>query len=100
MEDEIDKHEYDVCLIGCGAYGMPLAAHVKRQGKKAVHLGGVLQLLFGIKGNRWEDPYYAVKEWGVPVGAYANLVNRPYWIKPGEYGRPKNADNVEGACYW
>lgn len=99
MEEEIDKRNYDICLIGCGAYGMCLAAHVKRQGKKAVHLGGALQLLFGIIGNRWENPNYGVKEWGIPVGLYSNLINR-YWIRPGEEGRPKNADQVEGACYW
>lgn len=51
MEDEMDKTDYDICLIGCGAYGFPLAAHAKRKGKKAVHLGGALQLLFGIKGK-------------------------------------------------
>ena len=28
MKSEIDKRDYDVCLLGCGAYGMPLAAHV------------------------------------------------------------------------
>lgn len=33
-------------------YGFPLAAHVKHKGKQAIHLGGTLQLLFGIKGNR------------------------------------------------
>lgn len=47
----MDKIDYDICLIGCGAYGFPLAAHAKRKGKKAVHLGGALQLLFGIKGK-------------------------------------------------
>lgn len=99
MEEEIDKRNYDICLIGCGAYGMCLAAHVKRQGKKAVHLGGALQLLFGIIGNRWENPNYGVKEWGIPVGLYSNLINK-YWIRPGEKGRPKNANRVEGACYW
>ena len=26
MKDEIDKHEYDIALIGCGAYGTCLAA--------------------------------------------------------------------------
>lgn len=56
MKSEIEKHDFDVCLVGCGAYGFPLAAHVKRMGKQAVHLGGALQLLFGIRGNRWEDP--------------------------------------------
>lgn len=99
MKEEIDKHDYDICLIGCGAYGMSLAAHVKRMGKKAVHLAGALQLLFGIIGNRWADPNYGVKEWGIPVGSYSNLINE-YWVRPGEHGRPKNAEKVEGACYW
>ena len=99
MKKEIDKHDYDVCLIGAGAYGFPLAAHVKRSGKKAVHLGGALQLLFGIKGKRWEDPNYGVKEWGIPYGSYNNLINK-YWVRPGNDLKPKNADQVEGACYW
>ena len=99
MEDEIDKEDYDVCLIGCGAYGFPLAAHVKRQGKKAIHLGGALQLLFGIRGKRWEKPSYGVKEWGIPYGSYSALMNK-YWVRPGEGGCPKNANQVEGGCYW
>ena len=99
MKNEIDKEEYDICLIGCGAYGFPLAAHVKRQGKKAIHLGGALQLLFGIKGKRWENPTYGVKEWGIPYGSYSTLMNE-YWIRPGESGRPQNANQVEGGCYW
>lgn len=99
MEDEIDKEDYDVCLIGCGAYGFPLAAHVKRQGKKAVHLGGALQLLFGIRGKRWENPSYGVKEWGIQYGSYSSFMNK-YWVRPGEGGRPKNANQVEGGCYW
>ena len=61
----LDKQDYDICLIGAGAYGFPLAAHVKRKGKKAIHLGGALQLLFGVKGKRWEDPNYGVNEWNV-----------------------------------
>lgn len=99
MKNEIDRHDYDICLIGCGAYGMSLAAHVKRTGRKAVHLAGALQLLFGIIGNRWTDPNYGVKEWGIPVGAYSNLINE-YWVRPGKQGRPQNAHKVEGACYW
>lgn len=99
MENETDKCDYDVCLIGCGAYGFPLAAHVKRQGKKAIHLGGALQLLFGIRGNRWENPNYGVKEWGIPYGSYSRMMNE-YWVRPGEDGKPKNAKQVEGACYW
>jgi len=99
MKSEIDKLDYDVCLVGCGSYGFHLAVHVKRNGKKSVHLGGALQLLFGIIGKRWEDPNYGVKEWGIPHGSYANLINE-YWVRPSANARPKNAEKVEGACYW
>ncbi|WP_158847907.1 hypothetical protein [Algibacter sp. L1A34] len=99
MKAEIDKVDYDVCLIGAGAYGFPLAAHVKRSGKKAVHLGGALQLLFGIRGKRWEDPNYGVEEWGIERGSYSSLMNE-HWVRPGEVNKPKNAQQVEGGCYW
>lgn len=99
MKQEMDKRDYNICLIGCGAYGFPLAAHAKRKGKKAVHLGGALQLLFGIKGKRWEDPNYGVKEWGIPYSSYTTLINE-YWVRPDDCVRPKTAKNVEGGCYW
>jgi hypothetical protein len=99
MKNEIDKVDYDICLIGAGAYGFHLAAHVKRTGKKAIHLGGALQLLFGIKGKRWESETYGVKEWGIPSGFYSSLMNEN-WIRPIEEERPKNAEKVENACYW
>jgi hypothetical protein len=93
MKIEIDKHDYDICLIGCGAYGFHLAAHIKRQGKKAVHLGGSLQLLFGIRGKRWEDSSYN------PNYNFTALMNE-HWVKPGKEEKPEGASNVEGACYW
>ena len=99
MKSQIDEIDYDIALIGAGAYGFHLAAHVKRSGKKAVHMGGALQLLFGIRGKRWEDPNYGVKEWGIPVGAYPNLINE-HWIRPDEQNKPSKANLVEGACYW
>lgn len=99
MKDEIDKRDYDVCLIGAGAYGFPLAAHVKRQGKKAVHIGGALQLFFGIKGNRWEMPHYPAI-WGLPDDFYLNLMNNSHWVRPTDKLKPANADKVEDATYW
>lgn len=99
MKAQMDKVDYDICIIGCGAYGFHLAAHAKRMGKKAIHMGGATQLLFGIKGNRWEDPMYGVIHWGLPYGFYTQMFNE-HWIKPGDIGRPKNAAVVEGACYW
>ena len=87
MKSEIDKKDYDICLLGCGAYGLPLAAHIKRSRKKAVHLGGSLQLLFGIRGARWEN------------SNYKKLMN-DFWVKPSATETPSKAQQVEEGCYW
>jgi len=99
MKSEIDKVDYDVCLIGAGAYGFPLAAHVKRKGKQGLHIGGALQLFFGIRGKRWEDQNYGVEAWGIPEGFYSNMMNE-YWVRPNEDETPNSSSKVEGACYW
>lgn len=98
MKNEMDKKDFDVALLGCGAYGFPLAAHAKRTGHKAVHIGGALQLLFGIKGKRWEDPIYGTKS-GLPKGTYPALMNNPHWVRPNDYITPQS-EKVEDACYW
>ena len=99
MKCQVDNCDYDICLIGCGAYGFPLAAHIKRQGRKSFHLGGSLQLLFGIIGSRWENNNYAEKARSVvPKLNYPNLINE-HWIRPTQY-KTKNSYKVEGNCYW
>lgn len=89
MYDEALKRDFDVAIIGCGAYGMPLAAMLKKAGKKAIHLGGVTQCLFGIKGRRWVNSPIDKR---VPINEN--------WIYPKENETPQNADNVENGCYW
>jgi len=86
MKKEIEKKDFDIALIGCGAYGFPLAAYVKSLGKQAIHLGGGLQLLFGIKGKRWENS----KE----------IKFNEYWINPLEEDKIKNYKKQEGGSYW
>ncbi len=103
MENEISKRNFDICLIGCGAYGLPLAAFVKRMGKQAIHLGGGLQLLFGILGNRWTRDYPQKKFWiyrdkKISLD-YTPLFN-DNWIYPLESDTIANAQSIEGACYW
>jgi len=88
MEDQIDSISYDVCILGCGAYGFPLAAHAKRTGHKAIHLGGATQLLFGIRGKRWEERT-----------DYQPLFNE-YWVRPDSKETPLAASLVENGCYW
>lgn len=86
MTEEIAKQDFDVCLIGCGAYGFQLASRVKRMGKIAVHMGGSLQTLFGIKGGRWDVQY-------------SDMYNE-YWVYPSEEETPAGFEKVEGGCYW
>lgn len=89
MEDEISKLDFDIAIIGCGAYGMCLAAHVKRMGKTAIHLAGWTQMLFGVYGNRW------IKD----QPKYSKYINE-YWIRPNKNEHPKGAEKVENGCYW
>ena len=88
MYDEAMKTDFDVAIIGCGAYGFPLAARLKQAGKQAIHMGGATQLLFGIMGSRWDT--------------YPNILalNNEYWVRPSASETPKGVQNVENACYW
>jgi len=88
MKNEISKRDFDIALIGCGAYGMPLGAHVKRMGKKAVHLGGAVQILFGIKGKRWDEHPIISKFYN------------SYWTRPLPSETPQAHRKVEDGCYW
>ena len=104
MEDKIIQIDFDVCIIGCGAYGLPLAAFVKRMGKQAIHLAGGTQLLFGILGNRWTKQYKMQKVWhyrpGIDINLdYTSLFNK-YWCYPLDCDTPKGATKVEDSCYW
>ena len=82
------NNRLNIALIGCGAYGFPLAAHVKRKGKKAVLLGGALQILFGIKGKRWEEH-----------PQISRLMNE-HWTRPLKNEVPNNSVKIDGGSYW
>lgn len=87
MKQQIKAIDFDIALIGCGAYAFPLAAYVKRLGKQSVVTAGATQLLFGIKGARWDKAE-------TPVPYNDN------WIRPRESEKPSGAQSVESGCYW
>jgi hypothetical protein len=91
MKDQISSIDFDVAIIGCGAYGFPLAAHVKRLGKKGIHLGGATQTLFGIKGKRWETKKIH--------GRVADMMNE-HWVRPQVSETPQGIKSIEDGCYW
>lgn len=84
MKTQMDSMSFDVALVGAGAWSIPLLAHAKNRGKKGLHLGGQLQLLFGIKGGRWDR---------------ADIYN-PFWIRPLPEERPENFKRMEHGAYW
>lgn len=88
MKDEIDKRDFDIAIIGCGAYGFPLSAHVKMIGKKSVHLGGAAQYLFGIKSNALNN------------NQRLSLLANDFWVKPSKAEIPKGIEKVENSRYW
>lgn len=88
MKEQIRKIDFDIAIIGCGAYAFPLGAYVKKLGKKAIVLAGATQILFGIKGRRWDNH---------PV--ISKLYNE-YWVRPKENEKPKQYSRIEGGCYW
>lgn len=88
MHQEAMKIDFDIAILGCGAYGLPLAAKLKKAGKQAIHMGGVTQILFGIKGRRWLD------------NPRAGITFNDAWEFPKESETPRNCNVVENHCYW
>lgn len=87
---DISKIDFDIALIGCGAYGMSIGAFIKREmGKRAVHLGGVTQLFFGIKGGRWDS-----------LPRIKSALYNQFWVRPFDSDIVVRPDTIEGGAYW
>jgi len=88
MKDEISKLDFDVALLGCSHYGLPLVAHIKNNLRKsAIYMGGELQNLFGIHGSRWDSKETAIKCFN------------SNWIKSFDE-KPNGFQLMDGGCYW
>ena len=92
MCEDIKKIDFDVALLGCGGYGMPLCYFIKNVlNKSSLYVGGGLQLLFGVMGKRWENNDMwkkIIKE------------NQSKFIRPSGEEIIKNNNNIEDGCYW
>ncbi len=91
MRDDISKIDFDIAILGCSHYGLPLVAHIKEHMKKtAIYMGGELQILFGIKGQRWDN-------WERVNKHYNDHWTRSIDEKPDSYNAPIGTDD---GCYW
>lgn len=88
-KEKINKEDFDIALLGCGSYGLPLVNHIKNKlNKTAIYIGGALQIMFGIKGKRWDN---------MPK---VNKLYNEYWVRPSEEETPPNCNLVEDGTYW
>ena len=91
MYQQAMQVDFDLAILGCGAYGFPLAAKMKQAGKQAVHMGGITQILFGIHGKRWDED----KNHQFLQQYYSDA-----WVRLSDKDKPKDAKAVEDGCYW
>lgn len=90
-QSDIIKHDFDIALIGAGAYGHFLASFCQSLGRVGIHLGGALQTIFGVSGRRWDDP---------TSPDYLGDKISCRWIYPSREETPDGYELVEGGCYW
>jgi hypothetical protein len=89
LTEDLAGRSFDACLIGAGAWSLPLCAFVRTTLQRpAIHLGGALQILFGIRGKRWErHPFIK------------HLFNEN-WIRPLPQEKPTTQWRNDGGAYW
>ena len=88
MTEKTYQIDFDIALIGCGSYGFPLASRIKKYGKKSIHLGGATQLMFGIKGKRWDQEQ-----------VFVNLYNK-FWKYPSINEKPIGYLGLDRGSYF
>ena len=86
--EAVSKVEFDVALCSCGGYGNPLCAYIYSMGRSAIYVGGVLQMYFGVYGQRWLREQKDA----------TNLYLTAEWTRPAI--RPKGHESIENGCYW
>jgi hypothetical protein len=59
MTAEIAELAFDIALLSCGSYTMHLGNFIRHtMEKKAVYVGGMLNVFFNIYGERYNTPFY------------------------------------------
>jgi hypothetical protein len=86
--DQIEAAPYDILVAGAGGISLLLAAHARKSGRIGIHMGGPTQVLFGIRGRRWDsDPFFQ------------ETMNE-FWVRPSVDETPTETWRIENGCYW
>jgi hypothetical protein len=58
IKNNIKNIDFDIAFIACAAYTMPLGDYIsKTMQKKAIYIGGILNMFFSIYGERFKGMY-------------------------------------------
>lgn len=61
MSEELSNLDFDIALLSCGSYATPLGVSIMHSGRRAMYLGGMLNVLFNLYGARYDIPEYNSK---------------------------------------
>uniref|UniRef100_A0A6C0D960 Uncharacterized protein n=1 Tax=viral metagenome TaxID=1070528 RepID=A0A6C0D960_9ZZZZ len=86
--ERVVQERCDVAIIGCGGMGMIIGHELKKRGLQCIVMGGATQILFGIRGRRWDTHE--------TISKFFNDA----WVVPPNSCKPRNAKLVENGCYW
>jgi len=85
---ELARRDFDIALIAASGLSIPIVSIVKQMKRIGMNLGGDLQVLFGVKGNRWRGRERWQRD-------YFN----DWWIDMPEKYKPKEKGFSKGP-YW
>ena len=86
--EQIKNIDFDIAILGCGAYGHMLCHKIHTElHKDAIYVGGSIQTMFGIISSREKE--------------HKKIKYDDNWISeiPDEY-KPTNYTWIENGCYW
>lgn len=85
--------DFDIALVGAGCYSILLCSYIKiHKQRTSFHLGGGLQMMFGVYGNRWFQN-------GNPNNFFKEYINK-HWVRPSGDEIPKGFKQQENGAYF
>jgi hypothetical protein len=84
-------NDYDIALVSAGGYGNLICNYIfEEHNKSAIYVGGVLQMYFGIYGQRWL----------IELPSIVKMYMNEYWVRVSENERPMGYKQIEAGAYF
>ena len=87
--EQIEKQDYDIALLACGVYGVPLTNLIHKKGKMAVYLGSALYPMFGVYSHGIPLPLKTI----YPIYNTSNFIEV-------EEQCPEHCKHIDLGKYW